>query len=92
MAAKRPWNTGLLKFFVQLGFEPENWPILRDALGRFATGDAQLGAATRFGQKYTVSGTIEGPSGRSAQVVVVWIVLPGEDYPRFVTAFPGPRA
>ena len=92
LSAEHRVGSAKAKFFVQLGFEPENWPILRDALGRFATGDAQLGAATSFGQKYTVSGTIQGPLGRSAQVVVVWIVLHGEDYPRFVTAFPGPRA
>lgn len=42
-------------------------------------------------QKYVVADTIQGPSGRSAQIVVVWIVLEGEEFPRFVTAFPGAK-
>jgi hypothetical protein len=29
------------------------------------------------------------PSGRSAEVVSVWVVRTGEDFPRFVTAYPG---
>ena len=77
------------RFFAQLGFERRNWTILQDELYRFATQDAQLGSATRFGQKYVVPGTIQGPTGRVAPLVVVWIVLNGEDFPRFVTAYPG---
>ena len=69
--------------------ERRNWTILQDELYRFATQDAQLGSATRFGQKYVVPGTIQGPTGRVAPLVVVWIVLNGEDFPRFVTAYPG---
>lgn len=79
------------RFFAQLGFEQANWDVLRTELGRFAAQDAQIGAATSFGQKYVVAGTITGPSGRSAQIFVVWIVLKGEDSPRFVTAFPGAK-
>jgi hypothetical protein len=45
-----------------------------------------------YGQKYEVRGKIEGPTGRSASLVAVWIVLPGEDFPRFVTAYPGTRS
>jgi hypothetical protein len=77
------------RFFTQLGFDRQNWEILRSELGQFAAQEAQLGAATRFGQKYVVAGTIHGPAGRSAQILVVWIVLNGEDFPRFVTAYPG---
>jgi hypothetical protein len=39
--------------------------------------------------KYVVGGTLNGPSGAVADVVTVWIVLDGEDIPRFVTAYPG---
>ena len=62
---------------------------MRDELYRFASQEAQLGAATRFGQKYLVHGTITGPSGRAAGVVAVWIILNGEDFSRLVTAYPG---
>ena len=80
------------RFFAQLGFEHRNWAVLEDELLRFAQQEAQLGGATRFGQKYVVLGTIQGPSGRAAQVVVVWIILNGEDFPRFVTAYPGAKS
>ena len=80
------------RFFVQLGFDHQNWTVLQDELYRFAQQEAQLGIATRFGQKYVVLGTIQGPSGRVAHIVVVWIVLNGEDFPRFVTAYPGAKS
>jgi hypothetical protein len=31
-------------------------------------------------------------AARDAQVVVVWIILDGEQFPRFVTAYPGARS
>ena len=80
------------RFFEQLGFDHRNWTVLLDELYRFAKQVAQLGGATRFGQKYVVPGTIQGPSGRVARLVVVWIVLNGEDFPRFVTAYPGAKS
>ena len=60
------------RFFTQLGFDPQHWPALRDALLHFAREEAELGSATRFGQKYVVRGSIAGPSGRAEQIVVVW--------------------
>ncbi len=36
-----------------------------------------------------IRGTLNGPSGRSAGVLTVWIILSGGDVPQFVTAFPG---
>ena len=80
------------RFFAQLGFDQRNWSDLRDEIYRFATQDAQLGGSTRFGQKYVVPGANQGPSGRVAHVVVVWIVLNREDFPRFVTAYPGAKS
>ena len=80
------------RFFTQLGFEQRNWTVLQQELQQFATQEAQLGRAMRFGQKYVVAGTIQGPAGRGAALVVVWIVLEGENFPRFVTAYPGAKS
>ena len=80
------------RFFTKLGFDHQYWSTLRDELLRLAQSDAELGSATRFGQKYVVRGSIAGPSGRAAQIVVVWIILTGEDCPRFVTAYPGAKS
>lgn len=85
-------GSGKARFFAQLGFEQQDWPVLLAELGSLAHEEAQLGEQTRFGQKYVVAGTIHGPSGRSAQNVVVWIVLNGEGNPRFVTAYPGVKS
>lgn len=79
------------KFFAQLGFEQQDWAIPRDEMKRFVMAEARLGEATRCGQKYVVAGPRHGPSGRSAPVIVVWIILNGEDVPRFVTAYPGAK-
>ena len=45
--------------------------------------------ANEYGQKYEVRGALAGPADKTAVLVAVWIVLRGEDFPRFVTAFPG---
>ena len=51
--------------------------------------EAVPGEASEYGRKYEVRGTATGPVGQEAQVVTVWIVLAGDDLPRFVTAYPG---
>lgn len=89
LSREHPVGSAKARFFSQLGFDQSNWTILRDALYSFAGLEAELGATTKFGQKYVVHGTITGPSGRVAGIVVVWIVLKAEDFPRFVTAYPG---
>jgi hypothetical protein len=78
------------RFFGALGFTQAAWPALRDALLAVAReGVAEPGETSVFGQKHVVRGIIRGPTGRTAAVVTAWIVLRGEDAPRFVTAYPG---
>ena len=77
-------------FFERLGYEKPSWPRLQhDLLELCRTGAAVEGQTSQFGRKYEVRGTLEGPSGRRAEVVTVWVILVGEDVPRLVTAFPG---
>ena len=79
-------------YFESLGFVAESWPRLEQALRLLATeGDATLGETTSYGQKYEVRGRLKGPSAEEGFVVTVWIILRGENIPRFVTAFPGDR-
>ena len=47
-----------------------------------------LETQTPYGQKYLIRAMLLGPSGSSSAVVSVWIVLTGEEFPRFVTAYP----
>ena len=77
-------------FFVALGFSSEQWSLLRDALlGLARTGVATPGQASPFGTKFEIRAKLAGPSGRQADVVTVWMVSTGQDFPHFVTAYPG---
>ena len=77
-------------FFESLGYKQADWPRLQsDLLDLCRSRDAIEGQHSEFGRKYEVGGSLKGPSGRQAQVVSVWVVLVGEQFPRFVTAYPG---
>jgi Domain of unknown function (DUF6883) len=77
------------KFFRQLGFARDEWRDLRDHLHSLALqAEAEASERTDYGQKYIVRGTIDGRAGRKAKILTVWIILDGEDVPRFVTAYP----
>ena len=73
-----------------LGYARDDWHELVSAFVRASSeGTVNPGKFSRFGNTYEVHATLAGPSGRSAQVVIVWIVRHGEEVPRFVTAMPG---
>lgn len=75
-------------FFRSLGYTRDEWELLRSHLLTLASrGAAVAKPADVYGQKYEVSGILEGPS-RSADITTVWIIRAGEDHPRFVTAYP----
>jgi len=77
-------------FFIALGYSGDRWQQLEaDLLELVVTGDARIGQKTEYSQKYEVRSRLEGPSGKSAEVVSIWIILDDEEIPRFVTAFPG---
>ncbi len=78
------------QFFFALGYSQERWETLAADLRRHAAGGtAVAGEKSPYGQKFEVRGRLVGPSGRAAEIISVWIILRGEDAPRFVTAFPG---
>ena len=73
-----------------LGYSPEDWRRLEaDLPSRHPSKDATPEEGTSYGQKYAIRATLVGPSGQSADVVSVWVVRRGEEFPRFVTAYPG---
>lgn len=76
-------------FFGRLGFSTENWESLDLELRRMALQEsAEPNERTEFGQKYLVRGIITGPTGVSAEIRSVWIILDGEQVPRLVTIYP----
>jgi len=77
-------------FFAGLGYTSSNWRRLEaDLRNLAASGDAEPGQSSPYGHKYEIRGILSGPSGKTAEVLTVWIILFGEDVPQFVTAFPG---
>jgi hypothetical protein len=75
-------------FFNALGYRASEWERLADDIQAFASGDAREVDKTEYGVKSEIRGTITGPGGRSAVIVTAWIVLRGEDFARFVSAYP----
>ena len=77
-------------FFASLGYETDNWQDLDRAL-RAAADQAEAEPEERapYGQKYRIRSILEGPAGRSAEIVSVWIILHDETAPRLVTVMPG---
>lgn len=77
-------------FLFDLGYSRARWARLRkDLLELAASTGALVSHRTPHGRKYVMAGTLVSPTGRGAEVVVVWIVRSGEDFPRLVTLVPG---
>jgi hypothetical protein len=77
-------------FFASLGYETDNWQDLDRALRAAADqAEAEPEERTPYGQKYRIRSILEGPGGRSAEIVSVWIILHDETTPRLVTVMPG---
>jgi hypothetical protein len=78
--------------FRRIGYVSQNWQTLAADLKRFARdNDAVAIDSNAFGRKYAVRGTLKGPKG-DLSLATVWIVLVGETFPRFVTAYPRPKS
>lgn len=75
-------------FFLSLGYLTEGWPRLEADLRAHLSRDAIPDTPSRYGQKYAIRATLVGPSGQTAEVLSVWVIRAGEDFPRFVTAYP----
>jgi hypothetical protein len=77
-------------FFVTLGYSQEEWAELENDLReQHLAGAASEVVPTDYGMKYVIRANLKGPNGKTAALVSVWIVLKQEDFPRFVTAYPG---
>jgi len=75
-------------FFRTLGYDQTSWQQLETDLRSLASLPAEPLESTEYGTKYAITGLLTGLNGRVAEIVTVWIILAGEDVPRFVTAYP----
>ncbi len=76
-------------FFRSLGYSQSESNQLEADIRKILLNDAEKKEDTPYGKKYIIRGDITGLSKRTAEIVTVWIILNGEDFPRFVTAYPG---
>lgn len=76
-------------FFNALGYSQDLWKILSSDIQVLLSEDAQLVEETVYGSKYQIRGMLKGPNGQVRFVVTAWIIRVGENFPRFVTAYPG---
>jgi len=81
--ARAPGGAFQGAFFASLGYGIDNWQDLDRAL-RAAAGqaEAELGERTPYGQKYRIRSMLQGPAGRSADIVSVWTPRLGTVMPR----------
>ena len=71
-----------------LGFEHANWQLLESAL-LIELPYHNAGAVKRgpWGEKYILVFPIIGPNGNTVEVLSVWIIRPGTDFPSLVTTY-----
>ncbi len=75
--------------FRSLGYGREHGQRLEMDIRTLAARSILVGTSVSpMGQKVVMTGTLTGPTGASRRVRTVWILLGGDDFPRFVTAFP----
>jgi hypothetical protein len=89
LSLSHPVGGAKAKFFRRLGFDESTVLELKRGLIAIATSQPVSESVTSVhGTKYIVDGNLDAPGGTRVQVRTVWIVEPGEDHPRFVTAYP----
>lgn len=77
------------KFFQGLGFDEKNLELLAQALLSIARNNEVTEITTSIhGTKYVIEGLLFTKYGYSPEVRTVWIIDRGEEWPRFVTAYP----
>ena len=77
------------EFFRSLGYSSKNWMDLEVTIQAILDNSAEKKIKTEYGQEYEVRGKITGPSNKTAEIITAWIILDGEDFPKFITAYPG---
>ena len=92
LSKEHPLGRFKARFFAALGFAPERWQELETALRiQHLSQDAEPGATSVHGQRFTIRAMLSGQAGQAGMVVSVWFIRANETVPRFVTAYPGDR-
>ena len=77
------------RFFIGLGFRPEEWLTFASALQKLAIeNEITKTEKTAFGNKYLLEGLLETPLGKTVLVKSVWFIANNESLPKLVTVYP----
>lgn len=86
---RHPQGGGKARFFRPLGYDENGVDRFADDLRQHALQNRVVSTReTPYGVHYVVDGPIDTPSGRTVQIVSVWLVEAGIEVPRLVTAYP----
>jgi hypothetical protein len=89
LSPEHPVGSAKARWFSRWGFSQIRWQELETALRELIlTTNAERRLPDDFGQRFRVTGLIQSPSGRKVRITSVWLIRKGEEFPRFVTAFP----
>jgi hypothetical protein len=88
LSATHPVGRLKATFFRSLGYEGRRWRRLeKDLRDQHLSQPGRELPATPYGRKFEIRANLVGPS-RGSEVVSIWIMVAGETFPRFVTAYP----
>ncbi|MGC6455981.1 MAG: DUF6883 domain-containing protein [Coraliomargaritaceae bacterium] len=77
------------KFFQPFGFSSENWIQLANALEQHGhTQELVHTIRSSYGTKYTITGPLTCPDGRTPIIQTIWHVHTDALAPRLITAYP----
>ena len=92
LSTSHPVGRFKARFFVGLGFRADDGSAFAQALrDQHLTREADATEPDQYGQRFVIRAILQGPAV-GAPVVSVWFVRTGEDFARFVTAYPGDTA
>ena len=92
LSTAHPDGRGKAEYLGRLGYSQEAYEQLEtDLREQILSREAQEAGASRYGQKYEILGPLTGPSGTTAWVRTIWIVLMGEAVARLVTLIPAEK-
>jgi uncharacterized protein DUF6883 len=77
------------RFFRAHGYDTDNATLLEQGLLAIAReGEVSQEIASSHGRKFVVEGTMTTPRGTIINLRTIWLMEPGDERPRFITAYP----
>jgi hypothetical protein len=90
LSSSHPVGRFKAAFFRSCGYSSDNWRDFESSLRSIISYyDAVEAGESRYGKKYVVEGKLSNSSGDIVNIISVWVILNGDDIPRFITAYPG---